>query len=60
MYTMVERRKITVRRCKGLVQRAQSEFFPNAVPISAWFYPVSDEANSINTVVIVFDRSAVR
>ena len=57
MYTMVERRTINAARLQETVQRAQSEFFPTlqAAPGFVGFYLVTDEANGINTAIIVWE-----
>jgi hypothetical protein len=60
MYTVVERRKVNVERLQETTQRAQSEFFPRlqAAPGFIGFYLVADEANGINTAVIVWESKA--
>jgi quinol monooxygenase YgiN len=60
MYTMVERRTINRETIQNTVQRAQSEFFPHlqASPGFVGFYLVSDEANAVNTAIVVFDSKA--
>ncbi len=60
MYTMIERRTISRERMQETVQRAQTEFFPGLqkAPGFVGFYLVSDEANGINTAVVVFDSKA--
>jgi hypothetical protein len=57
MYTMVERRTINRERLQETVQRAQRDFFPKlqAAPGFVSFYLVADEANAINTAIIVWE-----
>ena len=57
MYTQVERRKINHARLQETVQRAQGEFFPKLqqAPGFVGFYLVTDEANAINTAIIVWE-----
>lgn len=60
MYTIIERRKINPGTIQATVQRAQAEFFPKlqAAPGFNSFYLVSDEANGINTAVVVWESKA--
>jgi quinol monooxygenase YgiN len=60
MYTQVERRKINAARLQETVQRAQGEFFPKLqqAPGFVSFYLVTDEANAINTAIVVWDSKA--
>ncbi len=60
MYTMVERRKVNQDRLPETIQRAQSEFFPKLqqAPGFVGFYLVADEANGINTAIIVWESKA--
>lgn len=60
MYTMVERRTINTATIQETVQRAQSEFFPKlqSAPGFVGFYLVADEANGINTAIVVFESKA--
>jgi quinol monooxygenase YgiN len=60
MYTIVERRKANHERMQETIQRAQAEFFPKlqAAPGFVGFYLVADEANAINTAVIVWEDKA--
>ena len=60
MYTTVERRKINRERLQETVQRAQAEFFPKLqrAPGFVGFYLVTDEDNSINTAIVVWDDKA--
>ena len=60
MYTVVERRKVNTARLQETIQRAQSEFFPQlkAAPGFVGFYLVADEANGVNTAVIVWESKA--
>lgn len=60
MYTIVDRRKNNQARQQETVQRAQSEFFPKlqVAPGFVGFYLVSDEANGINTAIIVWESKA--
>src|SRR4051794_8274286 len=57
MYTMVERRTINAARLQETVGRAQVEFFPKlqAAPGFIGFYLVADEANGINTAILVWE-----
>ncbi len=57
MYTMVERRKANRERMQETVQKAQADFFPHlqAAPGFIGFYLVADEANAINTAVVVWE-----
>ena len=60
MYTMVERRTANSATMDETVQRAHSEFFPKlqAAPGFIGFYLVSDEANGINTAIVVWESKA--
>ena len=60
MYTVVERRKINPERLQETMQRGQSEFFPKLqkAPGFTGFYLVADEANGINTAIIVWESKA--
>jgi hypothetical protein len=60
VYTTIERRTINRERLQETVQRAQAEFFPQLqrAPGFVGFYLVADEANSINTAVVVWDGKA--
>ena len=60
MYTIVERRTVNLERLQETDQRAQSEFFPKLqqAPGFIGFYLVADEANDINTAVIVWESKA--
>jgi heme-degrading monooxygenase HmoA len=60
MYTVVERRKMNAERYHEAGQRARSEYFPQlqAAPGFIGFYLVEDEANGINTAVIVWESKA--
>lgn len=60
MYTVVERRKANQARVQETMQRAQSEFFPGLrkAPGFTGFYLVADEANGINTAIIVWESKA--
>ncbi len=60
MYTMIERRGVNPARMDETVQRAQAEFFPKlqAAPGFIGFYLVSDEANGINTAIVVWESRA--
>ncbi len=57
MYTMVERRKANHERMQETVQKAQTDFFPKlqAAPGFIGFYLVADEANGVNTAIIVWE-----
>lgn len=57
MYTIVERRKANRERMQETVQRAQTEFFPKLqeAPGFVSFYLVADEANAVNTAIIVWE-----
>ena len=60
MYTVVERRKANQERVQETMQRAQSEFFPGLqkAPGFIGFYLVADEANGVNTAIIVWESKA--
>ncbi len=60
MYTIVERRTTNRESLQETGERAQSEFFPHLqqAPGFIGFYLVADEANSINTAVIVWESKA--
>ncbi len=60
MYTIVERRKVNPETIQETMQRGQSEFFPKlqAAPGFTGFYLVADEANGINTAIIVWESKA--
>lgn len=60
MYTSIQRRKFDPQRVQETRQRAQSEFFPKmqAAPGFVGFYLVADEANGINTAIVVFESKA--
>lgn len=60
MYTWVERRKVNPERLQETIQRGQRDFFPKlqAAPGFAGFYLVADEANGINTAIIVWESKA--
>jgi heme-degrading monooxygenase HmoA len=57
MYTWIERRKVNPERLQETIQRAQSEFFPKLqrAPGFTGFHLVADEANGINTAIIVWE-----
>ena len=57
---MVERRSANPLTMDETVQRAHSEFFPKlqAAPGFIGFYLVSDEANGINTAIVVWESKA--
>jgi hypothetical protein len=60
MYTTVERRLINRERLQETVKRAEVEFFPKLqrAPGFTGFYLVNDEANGINTAIIVWENKA--
>ncbi len=60
MYTIVERRKVNPETMQETIQRGQGEFFPHlqAAPGFTGFYLVADEANGINTAIIVWESKA--
>jgi len=60
MYTEIERRTINQATIQETIERAQKEFFPKIqqAPGLIGFYLVSDEENSINTAVIVWESKA--
>jgi hypothetical protein len=60
MYTWVERRKVNTARLPETIQRAQAAFFPKlrAAPGFVGFSLVADEANGINTAIIVWESRA--
>ncbi len=60
MYTIIERRKANRERMQETVQKAQTEFFPKlqAAPGFNSFYLVADEANGVNTAIIVWESKA--
>jgi hypothetical protein len=60
MYTWIERRKVNPERLQETIQHAQSEFFPKLqhAPGFTSFHLVADEANSINTAIIVWESKA--
>jgi len=60
MYTQVERRTMNRERLQETMQRAQAEFFPKLqqAPGFVGFYLVADEANSINTAILVWENKA--
>ena len=60
MYTMVERRTINRARLQETIERAGGEFFPTLqkAPGFVGFYLVADEANSVNTAIIVWESKA--
>ena len=60
MYTIVERRKTNLERLPETMQRADRDFFPKlrAAPGFAGFYLVADEAQGINTAIIVWESKA--
>lgn len=60
MYTMVERRKTNPARLQETVERAHAEYFPKLqrAPGFVGFYLVADEANAINTAVLVWESKA--
>ncbi len=60
MYTIVERRKMNRERLQETMQRAQGEFFPKLqrAPGFVGFYLVNDEANGINTAIVVWEDKA--
>ena len=60
MYTTVERRRINRERLQETVKRAEVEFFPKLqrAPGFIGFYLVNDEANAINTAIIVWEDKA--
>jgi hypothetical protein len=57
MYTLIERRKINFETLEETVRRAQTETFPQMQSAEGFvgFSLVTDEAEGINTAVIVFD-----
>jgi heme-degrading monooxygenase HmoA len=60
VYTMIERRSVNQASMDETIQRAQIEFFPKlqAAPGFIGFYLVSDEANGINTAIVVWESKA--
>src|SRR6476659_716095 len=60
MYTMIERRGVNAASMDETVQRAQREFFPKlqAAPGFIGFYLVADEANGVNTAIVVWESKA--
>lgn len=60
MYTVVERRTINPERLQETIQRAQRDFFPKlqAAPGFNGFHLVADEANGINTAILVWESKA--
>jgi heme-degrading monooxygenase HmoA len=57
---MIERRGVNAASMDETVQRAQTEFFPKlqAAPGFVGFSLVSDEANSVNTAIVVWESRA--
>ena len=60
MYTIIERRTINPTRLQETMERAQREFFPHlqTAPGFSGFYLVPDDANGINTAVLVWESKA--
>ena len=60
MYTIVERRTTNRESLQETGERAQSEFFPHLqqAPGFIGFYLVADEANSINSAILVWESKA--
>jgi hypothetical protein len=60
MYTWIERRKANLERLQETMQRAQSDFFPKLqrAPGFSGFYLVADQANGINTAIIIWESKA--
>jgi hypothetical protein len=60
MYTEVERRTINHATIQDTIERAQKEFFPKLehAPGLIGFYLVSDEENSINTAILIWESKA--
>ncbi len=60
MYTLVERWKGPSDNMQETSRRAQTEFFPKlqAAPGFVSFYLVADEANAVNTAIIVWENKA--
>ena len=60
MYTMIERRSVNAASMDETVGRAEREFFPKlqAAPGFIGFYLVSDDANGINTAIVVWESKA--
>ena len=60
MYTMIERRGVNEARMDETVQLAQAEFFPKLQAAQGFvgFYLVADEANAINTAIVVWESRA--
>jgi hypothetical protein len=60
MYTQVERRTMNRARVQETMQRAQTEFFPKVqqAPGFVGFYLVADDANGIQTAIVVWEDKA--
>jgi heme-degrading monooxygenase HmoA len=60
MYTWIERRKANLERLQETMQRAQSDFFPKLqrAPGFSSFHLVADQANGINTAIIIWESKA--
>jgi heme-degrading monooxygenase HmoA len=60
MHTVVERRQVNLERLQETMQRGEREFFPalRAAPGFVGFYLVADEANHVNTAVVVWESKA--
>lgn len=60
MYTWVERRRVNPSSLQETVQRAQVDFFPKLQKAPGFinFYLVADEANGINTAIIMWQDKA--
>jgi hypothetical protein len=60
MYAWVERRKVNTASLPETIRRGQLEFFPKlqAAPGFAGFSLVADEANGVNTAIIIWESKA--